>query len=179
MGEGEIVMAKRNETAVKRARLRNANREKFKNVRPGPSKVVESGVGNIPMTVARATLAAAKRLKGAPATGIKPVKPSTSGVKASSAQLKAMANAARAKAAKAGAEGPKRPVISKGKKIGYGSVAAAGAVGAAATNLSVSVKRNPPPKSRLSSGPSRGDTKVLGGRKAVFNGTNWVPVKKK
>jgi len=172
-------MAKRNETAIKRAQLRNANREKFKNVRPVKPKVVESGVGNIPMTIARAAIASAKRFKGAPATGIKPVKPSTSGVKASPAQLKAMANAVRAKAAKAGAEGPKVSKISKGKKIGYGSVAAAGAAGAAATNLSVSIKRNPPPKSRLSSGPSRGDTKMLGGRKAVFNGTNWVPAKKK
>ena len=56
-------MAKRNETAIKRAQLRTANREKFKNVRPVKPKVVESGVGNIPMTVARAAAAIAKRGK--------------------------------------------------------------------------------------------------------------------
>ena len=57
------IVSPRNDAAIKRARLRIANREKFKNVRPVKSKVVESGVGNIPMTIARAASAIAKRTK--------------------------------------------------------------------------------------------------------------------
>ena len=74
---------------------------------------------------------------------------------------------------KMGSEGPK---ISRRKKIAYGSLAGAGALGAAASRLQVSVK--PPVQTKSGSKPKKGDTKTLGGRKAVYNGTNWVPAKK-
>lgn len=162
-------------------------KEGSKRVAPtSPSKIQESGVGNIPMTIAkgisslvsrasagRAATGRASTGRAAPSQKLKKVpvsknkiemkgKPTAQAVPYST-KLKTMSS-----------EGSK---ISRGKKIGYGSLAGAGALGAAASRLQISVKPPVETKGSSNSGPKKGDKKTLGGRKAVYNGTNWVPVK--
>jgi hypothetical protein len=151
-------------------------------------RVVESGVGNVPMTIirgmrglasragaaraasrgnaassARSTAAASQKIKKVPVSKSKiemKGKPTAKAVPYS-AKLKTMSS-----------EGPK---LSRGKKIGYGSVAGVGAAGAAASRLNISVK--PAAQTKGDSKPKKGDTKTLGGRKAIYNGTNWITTK--
>jgi hypothetical protein len=158
--------------ATSRAQARSRRSEAYKALY-GKPKVVEAGVGNLPMTIARGVGALASRASAARGAA----RGTSARASATKSKPKPKVPLKTLQSYKASPKPPSRlSSLSKGKKIGYGTLAAAGVTGAAASRLEVSVK--PPVKPKSGSGPKKGDTKMLGGRKAVYNGTNWVPAKK-
>lgn len=131
-----------------------------------PTKIVESGVGNIPMTLVKLAKAVASRGKTAKPTASRPPVKSVS----SPSKRFPLDPSTKARNAKSAAEGPK---IARGKKIGYGAVAAGGASAAVASRVDVSVKQKP----AVAPKPKKGDIANKGGRRARYDGSNWVAIK--